>query len=110
MFTFIPEFCSRSPRNGVRNHPGIAFTFPRIPQANEPYGILAFVSSRIMSPTALPRNFSRATSRLPVVLRELYQEEEIPPNELAVVLLLTRFLNSLLYRVASAETLIFLPR
>lgn len=34
VFTFIPESCSRSPRNGVRNHPGIAFTFPRIPQIN----------------------------------------------------------------------------
>jgi hypothetical protein len=32
VFTFIPESCSRSPRNGVRIHPGIAFTFPRIPQ------------------------------------------------------------------------------
>lgn len=31
MFSFIPESCSRSPRNGVRNHPGIAFTFLRIP-------------------------------------------------------------------------------
>jgi hypothetical protein len=31
VFTFIPESCSRSPRNGVRNHPGIAFTFLRIP-------------------------------------------------------------------------------
>ena len=30
-FTFIPEYCSRSSRNSVRNHPGIAFTFPRIP-------------------------------------------------------------------------------
>ena len=32
VFTFIPESSSRSPRNSVRNHPGIAFTFPRIPQ------------------------------------------------------------------------------
>ena len=32
LFTFIPEYCARSPRNSVRNHPGIAFTFPRIPQ------------------------------------------------------------------------------
>jgi len=32
VFTFIPEYCSRSLRNTVRNHPGIAFTFPRIPQ------------------------------------------------------------------------------
>jgi hypothetical protein len=31
VFTFIPETCSRSSRNSVRNHPGIAFTFPRIP-------------------------------------------------------------------------------
>jgi hypothetical protein len=32
VFTFIPESCSRSPRNSVRNHPGIAFTLLRIPQ------------------------------------------------------------------------------
>ena len=31
VFTFIPESCSGSSRNSVRNHPGIAFTFPRIP-------------------------------------------------------------------------------
>jgi hypothetical protein len=30
-FTIIPESCSGSPRNSVRNHPGIAFTFSRIP-------------------------------------------------------------------------------
>ena len=32
VFAFIPEYCSGSPRNSIRNHPGIAFTFPRIPQ------------------------------------------------------------------------------
>jgi hypothetical protein len=32
VFTFIPECCSRSSRNSVRNHSGIAFTFLRIPQ------------------------------------------------------------------------------
>ncbi len=32
VFTFIPESCSRSSRNTVRNHPGIAFILPRIPQ------------------------------------------------------------------------------
>jgi len=32
VFTFIPESCSDSPRNNVRNHPGAAFTFVRIPQ------------------------------------------------------------------------------
>jgi hypothetical protein len=31
-FTFIPESRSESSRNTVRNHPGIAFTLPRIPQ------------------------------------------------------------------------------
>ena len=31
VFTFIPESCSRSSRNTVRNHPGIAFILPRIP-------------------------------------------------------------------------------
>src|SRR5581483_12223035 len=32
VFTFIPESCSGSSRNTVRNHRGIAFTLPRIPQ------------------------------------------------------------------------------
>jgi hypothetical protein len=32
VFTIIPESCSGSPPIGVRNHPGIAFTFARIPQ------------------------------------------------------------------------------
>ncbi len=32
VFTFIPESCSGSSRNTVRNHPGIAFILPRIPQ------------------------------------------------------------------------------
>src|SRR6516164_8157799 len=34
VFAFIPESCSGSSRNAVRNHPGIAFTLPRIPQFN----------------------------------------------------------------------------
>jgi len=33
VFTFIPESSSRSPRNRVRDHPGIAFMFPRIPHS-----------------------------------------------------------------------------
>jgi len=32
VFTFIPESCSRSSRNTIRNHPGITFILPRIPQ------------------------------------------------------------------------------
>jgi hypothetical protein len=32
VFTFIPESCSGSSRNTVRNHPGIAFILSRIPQ------------------------------------------------------------------------------
>jgi hypothetical protein len=32
VFTLIPESCSGSSRNAVRNHPGIAFILPRIPQ------------------------------------------------------------------------------
>jgi hypothetical protein len=31
VFAFIPESCSESSRNAVRNHPGIAFILPRIP-------------------------------------------------------------------------------
>jgi hypothetical protein len=34
VFTFIPESCSRSSRNTVRNHTGIAFTLPRIPHTS----------------------------------------------------------------------------
>jgi hypothetical protein len=38
VFTIIPESCSGSPRNAVRNHPGIAFILDRIPQrpSNDP--------------------------------------------------------------------------
>ena len=35
VFTFIPESCSRSSRNTVRNHPGIAYTLPRIPHSDD---------------------------------------------------------------------------
>jgi hypothetical protein len=31
VFTITPESCSGSPRNSVRNHPGMAFGFDRIP-------------------------------------------------------------------------------
>jgi hypothetical protein len=41
VFTFIPESCSGSPRNSVRNHPGIAFTFPRIPHVLGTQGLKA---------------------------------------------------------------------
>jgi hypothetical protein len=33
LFGFIPESCSGSSRIAVRNHPGTAFMFPRIPQS-----------------------------------------------------------------------------
>jgi hypothetical protein len=33
VFSFIPERCSGSSRNAVRNHPGIAFTLDRNPHA-----------------------------------------------------------------------------
>jgi len=41
-FIIIPESCSGSPRNTVLNHPGIAFTFDRIPHpsAVTPNGVL----------------------------------------------------------------------
>ena len=38
VFTIIPESCSGSPRNTVRNHLGIAFTFDRIPQNSRTFG------------------------------------------------------------------------
>jgi hypothetical protein len=36
VFTFIPDHCSESSWNAVRDHPGIAFTFPRNPQEINP--------------------------------------------------------------------------
>jgi hypothetical protein len=36
VFTIIPESCSDSSWNSVRNHPGIAFTFARIPHLRCP--------------------------------------------------------------------------
>ena len=47
VFTFIPESCSRSPRNSVRNHPGIAFTFLRIPH------IVATQSETLTAPSTV---------------------------------------------------------
>jgi hypothetical protein len=57
VFTFIPESCPRSPRNSVRNHPGIAFTFPRIPHTS-----LAKVK---ISPREDERKATRMMSILP---------------------------------------------
>jgi hypothetical protein len=34
-FTIIPESCSGSSWNSVRNHPGTAFTLDRIPQSTK---------------------------------------------------------------------------
>jgi hypothetical protein len=39
VFTFIPESCSGSSRNSVRNHPGIAFMFPRIPHVEADFSL-----------------------------------------------------------------------
>jgi hypothetical protein len=36
VFTFIPEHCSGSSWNAVRNKPGIAFPFTRIPTDEQP--------------------------------------------------------------------------
>jgi hypothetical protein len=64
VFTFIPEYCSRSSRNSVRNHPGIAFTFPRIPQAH--------AWSRRMNRNRVTINwkFTRTAARPPKVIKE----------------------------------------
>src|SRR5579863_7556376 len=51
LFGFIPESCSRSPRNGVRNHPGIAFTFPRIPQVATGLALASSLSAAVMITT-----------------------------------------------------------
>jgi hypothetical protein len=49
VFTFIPESCSRSSRNTVRNHPGIAFILPRIPHRFQPFR-LAVLQVRFKRP------------------------------------------------------------
>jgi hypothetical protein len=46
VFTFIPEYCSRSSRNSVRNHPGIAFTFLRIPHSGYQIGVMCASAKR----------------------------------------------------------------
>jgi hypothetical protein len=50
VFTFIPESCSRSPRNAVRNHPGIAFTFLRILHVCCSKSSLSFLATLEISP------------------------------------------------------------
>jgi hypothetical protein len=57
VFTIIPESCSGSSWNSVRNHPGIAFTFVRIPQ---PIPIPALPRSPMM-PTTEPPMFRTQT-------------------------------------------------
>src|ERR1039458_5044476 len=41
-FTFRPECCSESQRNGVRLHSGIAFTFDRIPHLRRDWEVSEF--------------------------------------------------------------------
>jgi hypothetical protein len=50
VFTIIPESCSGSSWNSVRNHPGIAFTLDRIPQSPDPVAIRQFWRTRSTSP------------------------------------------------------------
>ena len=51
VFTFIPESCSGSTRNAVRNHPGIAFILPR-----NPHTALMMPSESVLSrPSGAPR-------------------------------------------------------
>jgi len=42
VFTFIPERCSGSSRNAVRNHPGIAFRLDRNPQPSRTFYEIRF--------------------------------------------------------------------
>ena len=61
VFTFIPESCSGSPRNTVRNHPGIAFTFLRIPQPGLARNTESRGDDRCPSQLARPRPSRAAT-------------------------------------------------
>src|SRR5450631_1107266 len=45
-FTFRPECCSESQRNGVRLHSGIAFTFDRIPQQRQRVSLFNYPNVR----------------------------------------------------------------
>ena len=55
VFTFIPESCSTSSRNTVRNHPEIAFTLPRIPQSPIDLGLVDVAPDQVAPDTALQR-------------------------------------------------------
>jgi hypothetical protein len=54
-FTFRPEYCSDSQRNGVRLQTGIAFIFDRIPQSKS--------TSSVLRPDGLPNTWRRMISR-----------------------------------------------
>jgi len=70
-FTFIPESCSRSSRNAVRNHPGIAFICPGFPtdhtsSANRKLGEVRAVQRQIAYRFGLPvRSGHRSTREEP---------------------------------------------
>jgi hypothetical protein len=72
VFTFIPESCSGSSRNTVRNHPGIAFTLPRIPQVWKSSGdpdipsMSATNSTRRISACCFPNSRSIASKDRPI--------------------------------------------
>jgi hypothetical protein len=59
-FTIIPESCSGSPRNSVRNHPGIAFTFDRIPH---------FRTNPVKKGFASRQNLRRTKCQCPIQVR-----------------------------------------
>jgi hypothetical protein len=63
VFTFIPECCSRSSQNSVRNHPGIAFTFPRIP--HQPLVSVFHVLRRVLSKRSIMSSVASSTSTIP---------------------------------------------
>jgi hypothetical protein len=88
VFTIIPESCSGSPRNTVRNHPGIAFTFARIPQFMynscgqeklEPCGCLSSTPDRIPGDSlAGIRRAARRPPSIPGLNRRLTHQFRTP--------------------------------
>ena len=56
VFTIIPESCSGSSRNGVRNHPGIAFALDRIPDSTARDGVFSVI--RILWGSGVRSNWS----------------------------------------------------
>jgi hypothetical protein len=81
-FTFSPESCSPSPRNGFHVHPGIAFTLPRIPHRDAEPGMTGVhtgeaIVTRPLEPAPLTSPQKGMPPRAAYLVTEAVQSQQV---------------------------------